>query len=120
MSRNVRRKLTLRVLCVRGARRVNLTHIHVARMHVMNDAGEIPEGIHPQRNSCRVLVDVWETDVWEFQAKSGRFLPSFLHFLGKIAAQEVSGKTPRSPRYPSSRHRGLLIITFMTIKASSR
>ena len=27
-----------------------------------------------------------------------------LHFLGKIAVQEMSGKTPGSPRHPSSRH----------------
>ena len=40
----------------------------------------------------RVAADVWEKDVWEFQAKSGssgscRLL---LHFLGKIAVQEMS------------------------------
>ena len=56
-------------------------------------------------SSHRVVADVWE-DVWEFQAKSGssgscRFL---LHFLGKIAVQKMSGKTPGSPRHPSSRH----------------
>ena len=28
----------------------------------------------------------------------------FLHFLGKIAVQEMSGRTPGSPRRPSSRH----------------
>ena len=37
--------------------------------------------------------------VWEF-----RFCCFFLHFLGKIAIQEMSGKTPGSPRHPSSRH----------------
>ena len=36
---------------------------------------------------------------WEF-----RFLPSFPYFLGKVAVQEISGKTPGSPRHPSSRH----------------
>ena len=28
----------------------------------------------------------------------------YLHFLGKIAVHKVSGKTPGSPRQPSSRH----------------
>ena len=28
----------------------------------------------------------------------------FLHFLGKIAVQEMSGRTPGSPRHPCSRH----------------
>ena len=46
-----------------------------------------------------MAADVWEKDVWEFQAKSGssgscRLL---LHFLGKIAVQEMSGRTPGSP-----------------------
>ena len=47
-----------------------------------------------------------EKDVWEFQAKSGSSgsCRLFLHFLWKIAVQEMSGKTPRSPRHPSSRH----------------
>ena len=50
-------------------------------------------------------MDVWEKDVWDFQAKSGssgtcRF---FLHFLGKIAVQKWSGKAPGSPRHPSFR-----------------
>ena len=36
--------------------------------------------------------------VWEFRFRL------FLHFLGKIAVQEMSGKTPGSPRHPSSRH----------------
>ena len=54
---------------------------------------------------CRVVADVWEKDVWDFQAKSGssgscRLLPDF---LGKIAVQEMSGKTPGTPRHPSSR-----------------
>ena len=42
----------------------------------------------------------------EFQAKSGSSgsCRLFLHFLGKIAVQEMSGKTPGSPRHPSSRH----------------
>ena len=37
--------------------------------------------------------------VWEF-----RFLLPFPHFVGKIAVPEMSGKTPGSPRHPSSRH----------------
>ena len=48
--------------------------------------------------------------------ESGAFLPLpygfqaptldllILHFLGKIAVQKMSGKTPGSPRHPSSRH----------------
>ena len=53
-----------------------------------------------------VVADVWEKDVWEFQAKSGSSgsCRLFLHFLEKIAVQEMSGKTPGSPRHPSSRH----------------
>ena len=51
-------------------------------------------------------ADVWEKDVWEFQAKSGSSGSCclFLYFLGKIAVQEMSGRTPGSPRYPSCRH----------------
>ena len=52
----------------------------------------------------RAVADVWEKDVWDFQAKELRFLPTFLQFLGKIAVQKMSGKTPGSPRHPSSRH----------------
>ena len=57
-------------------------------------------------SSFRVVADVWEKDVWEFQAKSGSSgsCGLFLHFLGKIAVQEMSGKTPGSSRHPSSRH----------------
>ena len=45
-----------------------------------------------------------EKDVWEFQAKSGSSgsCRLSLHFLGKIAVQKMSGKTPGSPRRPSS------------------
>ena len=54
----------------------------------------------------RKVADVWETDVWEFQAKSGSSgsCRLFLHFLGKIAVRKMSGRTPGSPRHPSSRH----------------
>ena len=57
-------------------------------------------------SKIRVAADVWEKDVWEFQAKSGssgscRLL---LHFPGKIGVEEMSGRTPGSPRHPSSRH----------------
>ena len=44
----------------------------------------------------RVVVDVWKKDVWQFRL--------FLHFLGQIAVQKMSGKKPESPRHPSSRH----------------
>ena len=54
----------------------------------------------------RVAADVWEKDVWDFQAKSGSSGCGrlFLHLLGKIAVQKMSGNTPGSPRHPSSRH----------------
>ena len=54
----------------------------------------------------RVAADVWETGVWEFQAKSGSSgsCRLFLHFLGKITVRKMYGKTPGSPRHPSSRH----------------
>ena len=53
-----------------------------------------------------MVADVWKKDVWEFQARSGSSgsCSLFLHFLGKIAVQEMSGKTPGSPKHPSSRH----------------
>ena len=53
-----------------------------------------------------VVADVWEKDVCEFQAKSGRSgsCHLLLHFLWKITVQEMPGKTPRGPRHPSSRH----------------
>ena len=53
-----------------------------------------------------MVADVWEKDVWEFQVKSGSSgsWRLFLHFLGKIGVQKMSGKTPESPRHPSSRH----------------
>ena len=62
--------------------------------------------IHPTyENMSRVVADVWKKDVWEFQAKSGSsgVCCLLLHFLGKIEVQEMSGKTPGSPRHPSSR-----------------
>ena len=43
-----------------------------------------------------MVADVWEEDVWDFQAKSGssgsRRL--FLCLLGKVAVPEMSGKAP--------------------------
>ena len=55
---------------------------------------------------CRKVADVWEKDVWDFQAKSGSSGSCclFLHFLGKITVRQMSGRTPGSPRHPSSRH----------------
>ena len=62
--------------------------------------------VHSGNHDNQEAADVWEKNVWEFQAKSGSsgFCCLFLHFLGKIAVQEMSGKTPGSPRRPSSRH----------------
>ena len=53
-----------------------------------------------------MVADVWEKDVWDFQAKSGSSGSCclFLHFLGKMALQKMSGRTPGSPRHPASRH----------------
>ena len=53
-----------------------------------------------------MVADVWEKNVWEFQAKSGssgscQLFPSFPR---KIAVRKMSGKAPGSPRHPSSRH----------------
>ena len=58
----------------------------------------------------RVVADVWEKDVWEFQAKSGRsgFCCLFLHFLGKFAFQKMSGRTPEVPDILLPDIRGLL------------
>ena len=44
----------------------------------------------------RVVADVWEKDVWDFQAKSGSsgFWPLGLHFLGKLTATKKSGQMP--------------------------
>ena len=60
----------------------------------------------PLEAFIRKVADVWEKDVWEFQAKSGSSgsCRLFLHFLGKIAVRKMSGRTPGSPRHPSSRH----------------
>ena len=66
-----------------------------------------PRQFWPCKVIFRVVTDVWEKDVRaQFQAKSGSSTSCclFLHFLGRIAVQETSGKTPRSPRHPSSRH----------------
>ena len=59
-----------------------------------------------KKSANRGVVDVWVRDVWDYQAKPGSSVSYllFLHFLGKIAVQKMSGKTPGSPRHPSSRH----------------
>ena len=60
----------------------------------------------PINAHCKVAADVWEKDVWEIQAKSGSpgSCPLFLHFLGETPVQKMSGRSPGSPRHPSSRH----------------
>ena len=62
--------------------------------------------VGPALPQAQKAADVWEKDVWEFQAKSGSSgsCCPFLHFLGKIAVQEMSGRTPGSPRHSSCRH----------------
>ena len=74
------------------------------------------------KSFCRVVAVVWEKDVWEFQAKSGSSgsCGLFLHFLGKIAVQEMSGKTPGSPRHPLPDLRDLLILTAFLFKKNPR
>ena len=58
------------------------------------------------RDMTRVVADVWEKDVWDFQDKSGSSgsCRLFLRFLGKIAVPKMSGKAAGSPRRLSSRH----------------
>ena len=48
-------------------------------------------GYRRRINFSRVVVDVWEKDVWDFQGKSGSSgsFPLVLHFLGNIAVQEI-------------------------------
>ena len=60
----------------------------------------------PPCRAIRKVADVWEKDVWKFQAKSGSSgsCRLFLHFPGKIAVRKMSGRTPGSRRHPSSRH----------------
>ena len=45
--------------------------------------------------NTRVVADVWEKDVWEFEAKSASsgFCRLFLHFLGKIVSENRKGGT---------------------------
>ena len=60
----------------------------------------------------REVADVWEKDVWEFQAKSGSSgsCGLFLHFLGKSAVQEgCLGKRLEVPDVLLPDIRGLLI-----------
>ena len=54
----------------------------------------------------RVVADIWEKHVCDFQAKSGSSgsCSLFRHFVGKIAVLKMFGKVSGSPRHPSSRH----------------
>ena len=51
-----------------------------------------------KKTKHRVVADVWEKDVWDFQAKSGSSgsCRLFLHFLGKIAVQGDPWKSQTS------------------------
>ena len=51
-----------------------------------------------------MVADVWEKDVWEKDVWEFMFLPSLPSFPRKISVREMSGKTPGSPRHPTSRH----------------
>ena len=46
-----------------------------------------------------VVADVWEKDVWDFQAKSGSSgsCPLCLHFLGKLQVTQCLGKCLEVP-----------------------
>ena len=66
----------------------------------------------------RVVADVWKKGAWEFQAKSGSSgsCRLFLHFLGKIAVQEMSGrKHLEVPDILLPDIRGLLILRKITV-----
>ena len=52
--------------------------------------------------ACSGVADVWEKDVWDFQAKSGAQVLALFSFISRVP--EVPGKTPGSARHPSSRH----------------
>ena len=58
-----------------------------------------------------MVADVWEQDVWDFQAKSGSSGSCclFLHFLEKIAIQQMSGKRLEVPDILLPDIRGVLI-----------
>ena len=84
-------------------------------------AATISEEILKSKHNYQVVADVWEKDVWDFQAKSGSSgsCRLFLQFLGRSAVQEMSGKTPGSPRHPSSRHLQPSEIRYFRIKGCS-
>ena len=65
-----------------------------------------------------MAADVCMKDVWEFQAKSGSSgsCRLFLHFLGKIAVQEMSGKRLEVPDILLPDIRGLKKKTFSVQK----
>ena len=63
----------------------------------------------PMLISCRVVVDVWEKDVWDFQAKSGSSgsCPLRLSFPQENrSSKNVWEKAWKlgSPRHPLTRH----------------
>ena len=103
------------------------SHSKVCRPWVSKRGGNLagmswtPGGVQKvcaKKSSCaffvpylsRAIADVWEKDVWDFQAKSGSsgFLPSFPSFPREVAVQKVSGKTPGSPNILLPDIRGLL------------
>ena len=63
-------------------------------------SGLVAHAGHHKEN--RVVADVWEKDVWDFQAKSGSSgsCRLCLHFR----TSKMSGQTPGSSRHPFSRH----------------
>ena len=65
-----------------------------------------------------MVADVWKKDVWEFQAKSGSSSSCrlFLHFLGKIAVQEMSGKRLEVPDILLPDIHGLLIYNYCHVE----
>ena len=70
----------------------------------------------------RLVIDAWQNDVWNFQAKSGAqgFRPLLLHFPSKIALQEKSGNTPGSPRYFFTRRRRQAYTSYLSLHTACR
>ena len=63
-------------------------------------------------------MSVWEKDVWEFQAKSGRsgFCCLFLHFLKNCSSKKCLGERLEVPDILLPDIRGLLIFSWVLRK----
>ena len=78
-----------------GGRSQTLRIVNLLPRSIFSTAGSFGLSRPSAWGVFRVVADVWERDVWHFQAKSGRSgsCRLFLHFLGKIAVQKMSGST---------------------------